>query len=91
MVDDAFLRHHRGFQNLLDSATAELPAVQQDHIREAVFARQDAGEARAFIDGTDAEGFGGRFLAAFAEAESELTADQVDELEGLVDARLAHP
>jgi hypothetical protein len=91
MVDDNFLRQLRGVQALLDLATEQLTDAQQDRIREAVFARGDIQEARAFIDGTDAEGAGSRFLAAFAEADRELQPDQVDELEALIDARLARP
>ncbi|HJX47922.1 MAG TPA: hypothetical protein VJ375_08755 [Gaiellaceae bacterium] len=89
MADADFLSHHRSIQTLLDLATEQLTATQQDRIREAVFARDDMDEARAFIDDTDAEAMGVRFLAAFADADSELQSAQVEELEGLIDARLA--
>jgi hypothetical protein len=91
MVDDDFLRYHRRIQELLDLAGEQLTAAQQDRIREAVFARQDKDEARTFIEGTDAEAMGVTFLAAFADIDSELAPAQAEELEGLVDARLASP
>lgn len=92
MADAAdYMRHRRGIENLLALATVQLSDVQQDRIRDAVASRRDTGKARSFIDGTVAEGLGARFLAAFADAERELQSAQVDELESLIDERLARP
>jgi len=86
-----YLHHRRGIEQLVALAVAQLSDVQQDRIRDAVAARRNTEKARAFIDGTLAEGLGIRFLAAFAAADTELQPAQVDELESLIDARLAHP
>ncbi len=92
MADAAdYLHHRRGIEQLVALAVAQLSDVQQDRIRDAVAARRNTEKARAFIDGTLAEGLGIRFLAAFAAADTELQPAQVDELESLIDARLAHP
>jgi hypothetical protein len=86
-----YLRHRHGIENLLALATVQLSDVQQDRIRDAVAARRDTDKARVFINGTLAEGLGIRFLAAFAAADAELQSAQVDELESLIDERLARP
>jgi hypothetical protein len=86
-----YLHHRRGIEQLVALAIAQLSDVQQDRIRDAVAARRDTDKARVFINGTLAEGLGIRFLAAFAAADAELQSAQVDELESLIDERLARP
>jgi hypothetical protein len=86
-----YLRHRRGIEQLVALAVVQLSDVQQDRIRDAVAARRDTDKARTFINGALAEGLGIRFLAAFAAADEELQSAQVDELESLIDERLARP
>jgi len=65
----------------------QLSPAEAESIRLAV--EQRHGDWHRLIVGTGAERLGLRFLAALAEAELELTADQVRELEQLAQDGLA--
>lgn len=68
-----------------------LAPVTCDRIRFAVRYRRDRGHDEAMLRYTDAEELGFRFVYAMREADRELPAEQVRELEQLIENQLPSP
>lgn len=77
-----------GIETLLSLARSQLTAERQDRIRSAVATRHDRKNPRRFIDWTEAELLGIRFLAMMRDADIELEHAQVEQLEKLIDTGL---
>ena len=86
MAQGAYDGHRAVIEQVLRQARERLTPSQCDRIRHAVGERHREG--KAMLVGAYAEDLGGRLIALLKDADEELSAEQVAELESLVERAL---
>jgi hypothetical protein len=92
VADRGFEDYRAQIERLLDLVRQRnLAPVTCDRIRFAVKYRRDPGHDESILRYTDAEELGFRFVGSMREADSELPAKDVEELDRMIDEGLASP